>query len=608
MQSSKNGLSRDLRKRELFSQFASQLETGLSPEAEKAEAETNPFYLLENEKLWIKTKAAELIPLELNHDQKLLLGVVKKLAALKKAIRIWILKARQKGVSTFCEGIIYSMTSQNQNINSLILADDIDGSNYLFEMSKLYQEKLEENHPHLAPALKKSNEKKLEFADIHSQIRIDSAMNARSAMTGGSRVGRKFTFQIVHLSEVAYFPGLKSLLTGLLQAVPKLPGTIVVGETTANGLGGDFYEEWQRAKRGESDWYPLFIPWFTSPEYSMALEPDEILQLDSEEKSLLKLFRSYKLDPAKDMARLKWRRHTIANECQGSLDIFHQEYPSTDVEAFISSGRPVFNTKVLHEWLNAATDPIATGDLHSEDVLEQPSFVDNDQGFVKVWEWPEEGKQYAIGVDVAEGLEKGDYSTGQVICRDTLKLVAEWHGHIEEHLLADEMAKLGMFYNEAYISVEVNAMGISTCRFLQEMPYSMVYYRKQFDKVAHQYVDRVGWKTDRVSRPVLIAGIAKFITNYEGEIPSKELIGEMFSFVRDAQGKAEAQEGCFDDRVMAFGIALQLHDSEPLLYFEEEREKTLQEKIQDIVTGKMDEGEIDDLFVTEDQGAWRDNF
>ena len=546
--------------------------------------------------------------------ETIILGTVKKLQAEEKPVRIWILKARQKGCSTLCEGIIYSTTSQNENTNALILADDIDGSNYLFEMSKLFQEKLEEHTPHLAPALKRSNEKKLEFADIHSQIRIDSAMNARSAMTGGSRVGRKFTFQIVHLSEVAYFPGLKSLLTGLLQAVPKLPGTIVIGETTANGLGGDFYYEWQRAKRGESDWTPLFIPWFTSPEYAMSLIPGEVLDLDEEEKSLLKLFRTYGLDKAGDMARLKWRRHTIANECQGSLDIFHQEYPSTDVEAFISSGRPVFNTKVLHEWLNSATEPIEVGDLHAEDVLTDPEFIENPKGYVKIWEWPEEGKQYVVGVDVSEGLETGDYSTAQVVCRNTLNVVAEWHGHIEEHLLADEMCKLGLFYNVALLAVEVNAMGISTCRFLHEAGYPNLYYREHFDKVGHQYVDRLGWKTDRTSRPVLISGIARYITNREGEIPSRELISELLTFIKNAQGKTEAQAGCYDDRVMAFGIALQLHDSNFMPFDEEEpegeREKSLQEKIADIVTGKteVDEADIDDLFITDEGQAWRDNF
>jgi hypothetical protein len=253
------------------------------------------------------------------------------------------------------------------------------------------------------------------------------------------------------------------------------------------------------------------------------------------------------------------------------------------------------------------------GDLHAEDVLVESEFIENPRGHVKIWEHPEEGKQYVIGVDVSEGLETGDYSTAQVICRNTLNVVAEWHGHTEEHLLADEICKLGIFYNEALIGVEVNNMGISTCRFLHEKGYSNLYYRQHFDKVSHQYVDRVGWKTDRVSRPVLIGGIARFITNREGEIPSRDLISELLTFIKNAQGKAEAQQGCFDDRVIAFGIALQMHDSNLIPLEEEEttpeEEKTLQQKIHDIVTGKteMDESAVDDLFITDEGKAWRDN-
>jgi len=124
----------------------------------------------------------------------------------------------------------------------------------------------------------------------------------------------------------------------------------------------------------------------------------------------------------------------------------------------------------------------------------------------------------------------------------------------------------------------------------------------------------VGWKTDRTSRPVLIGGIARFITNREGEIPSRDLISELLTFIRNTQGRPEAQAGCYDDRVMAFGIALQMHDSNLMPLEEEEPEtegeKTLQQKIHDIVTGKtqVDETEIDDLFITDEGQAWRDNY
>ena len=41
--------------------------------------------------------------------------------------------------------------------------------------------------------------------------------------------------------------------------------------------------------------------------------------------------------------------------------------------------------------------------------------------------------------------------------------------------------------------------------------------------------------------------------------PSKETIKELMSFVVKADGKAEAEEDCFDDRVISAAIAVQLH-------------------------------------------------
>ena len=103
------------------------------------------------------------------------------------------------------------MTSQQEGVNSLILADDIDGGNYLLDIIKLYHERSPE---HLKPEEKKSNEKKLEFAKTHSQVLIDTANNTNA--------GRKYTYRYVHLSEVAFFPPNKvdEVMGGLLQTVP----------------------------------------------------------------------------------------------------------------------------------------------------------------------------------------------------------------------------------------------------------------------------------------------------------------------------------------------------------------------------------------------------
>ena len=61
---------------------------------EKNMARQDPFYLLENGKLWIKTKDASLTPLVLNDDQRRILETIRHLQSRGKPVRIWILKAR----------------------------------------------------------------------------------------------------------------------------------------------------------------------------------------------------------------------------------------------------------------------------------------------------------------------------------------------------------------------------------------------------------------------------------------------------------------------------------------------------------------------------------
>lgn len=166
--------------------------------------------------------------------------------------------------STLIEALIYAFTSQRQNVNSLIIADDIDGANYLFGMSKLFHDELD---PDLRHPLKLSNQKKLEFADRYSQILIDTADNTEA--------GRKYTFQFVHLSEVHYYRNAKILMLGLNQAVPELPMTMIIGETTGNGVGGYFFDQWGKAKKGETDWVPIFLAWFEHDEYRINLTKEE---------------------------------------------------------------------------------------------------------------------------------------------------------------------------------------------------------------------------------------------------------------------------------------------------------------------------------------------
>ena len=529
-------------------------------------AEHDPIWLVENEKLSIKTKAGELIPFILNSIQKKIIAKIRELQAEGKPIRIWILKARQMGCSTLIEAIIYAYTSQKQNINSLILADDLDGSNYLFNMSKLYHEQVAKEFKH---PLQRSNEKKIEFEGRHSQILVDTADNLDA--------GRKYTFQIAHLSEVAFFRDARTLMIGLNQAIPELPNTIAIGETTANGVGGYFYEQWKKAKAGETDWTPLFFAWFEDDTYQSDL-PDGF-ELTKEESAI-------QTKHGLTLRQMSWRRDCIKNKCDGSVDIFNQEYPATDEEAFLVSGRCRFNTDCLKIIRNTTVNEGEESVL--EDVYGTVIVTPHPTGWLKIWKKVEESHSYIIGSDTSEGIEnktasgkEHDYSTAEVLDLDTLEQVAEIKCHLEPDVFAEELRRLGVYYNKAMIGVERNHPGYGVLLELRKK-YKNIYYMEIFEEATQTRKKKLGWLTDPKTKPLMVGEGDRIIREGLATIHSPELLSELMTFVRLADGKTEAQEGCFDDLVIAWLIALQIRKYAPRkATTKESRQRSMRNKLQD---------------------------
>jgi len=529
-------------------------------------AEHDPIWLVENEKLSIKTKAGELIPFILNSIQKKIIAKIRELQAEGKPIRIWILKARQMGCSTLIEAIIYAYTSQKQNINSLILADDLDGSNYLFNMSKLYHEQVAKEFKH---PLQRSNEKKIEFEGRHSQILVDTADNLDA--------GRKYTFQIAHLSEVAFFRDARTLMIGLNQAIPELPNTIAIGETTANGVGGYFYEQWKKAKAGETDWTPLFFAWFEDDTYQADI-PDGF-ELTKEESAI-------QTKHGLTLRQMSWRRDCIKNKCDGSVDIFNQEYPATDEEAFLVSGRCRFNTDCLKIIRNTTVNEGEESVL--EDVYGTVIVTPHPTGWLKIWKKVEESHSYIIGSDTSEGIEnktasgkEHDYSTAEVLDLDTLEQVAEIKCHLEPDVFAEELRRLGVYYNKAMIGVERNHPGYGVLLELRKK-YKNIYYMEIFEEATQTRKKKLGWLTDPKTKPLMVGEGDRIIREGLATIHSPELLSELMTFVRLADGKTEAQEGCFDDLVIAWLIALQIRKYAPRkATTKESRQRSMRNKLQD---------------------------
>jgi hypothetical protein len=340
----------------------------------------------------------------------------------------------------------------------------------------------------------------------------------------------------------------------VLNSVPDIPETMVFKEGTPNGWNTPFHKDYLAARDRKSAYLAYFMAWHEFKSYRMALSVSAEEFTDSITDEEREIQKAYNLT----LEQLNWRRWAIENKCGRDPDKFRQEYPGNDVECWLLSGRPRFDRKRLQQMLLAAADPKFRCYLKSKGSGSIVDLEENADGYVRIWKFPRAGRQYVIGVDVAEGLEKGDFSCAHVLDRSDLSLCAEWHGHIDPDLFADELVKLGRVYNTALVGVEDNNHGGTTNRALRRLGYARLFYRQELDDRGVRKTQKLGWQTNTASRPIMIDDLAGLIR--EGyACPSKETIEEMMSFVVKPDGKAEAEEDCFDDRVIASAIALQVH-------------------------------------------------
>jgi hypothetical protein len=270
--------------------------------------------------LRIRTKGGTVEPFTLNKAQQYLHDRLEQQLAETGKVRALILKGRQQGISTYVGGRYYHKATHKRGRRVFILTHEQDATNNLFGMVERYHDHCPEL---VKPATGAANAKELSFPKLDSGYAVGTA--------GAKAVGRSQTVQFFHGSEVAFWPNAPTHFAGVVQAIPDLPETEIILESTANGVGGEFHERWQQAEAGTGDYEAIFIPWFWDDGYRREV-PDGF-HLDDEEQAYAD---AHKLD----LAQMVWRRAKIA-ELKDPL-LFKQEYPATAQEAFQLTGHDSF--------------------------------------------------------------------------------------------------------------------------------------------------------------------------------------------------------------------------------------------------------------------------
>jgi hypothetical protein len=265
--------------------------------------------------LKIRTKSGAVEPFIMNRAQKYLHARIENQLLETGKVRALILKGRQQGCSTYVGGRFYWKAIHKFGQRIFILTHESEATKNLFEMVSRYHE----NCPILVkPHTGTDNARALDFDILDSSYRVGTA--------GAQAVGRSQTLQLFHASEYAYWPNADDHGAGILQAVPDLLGTEIIKESTANGMGNLFHQEWQKAEAGLSEYEAIFIPWFWQDEYRRAVPPEFSLSDEDE---------SYQFAHGLDNEQMCWRANKISE--LGEL-LFMQEYPATAQEAFQLTG------------------------------------------------------------------------------------------------------------------------------------------------------------------------------------------------------------------------------------------------------------------------------
>lgn len=277
--------------------------------------------------LMISDKSGRMIPFKLNRAQLYVYNRLKQQQQDLGMIRALILKGRQQGVSTLIQAYFFHRILTERGTSAFILAHLGEATRNLFEMTKKFDDYLPEG---LAPKASQKSHNRLAYNALGSGYKVGTA--------GSAQIGRSTTIQLMHCSEYAFYDNIQELSSGLLQTVADIENTAILKESTANGQANHFYEEWERARSGDTSYMAIFVPWYWQDEYKFNADGFEP---DSDERDLLELYAEDGLT----LEHLAWRRKKIASfsgDADRRLEMFNQEYPFTDEEAFLQSNTNSF--------------------------------------------------------------------------------------------------------------------------------------------------------------------------------------------------------------------------------------------------------------------------
>jgi len=470
-----------------------------------------------------------------------------------------ILKSRQLGFTTFIDLYILDEILFTTNKEGIIIAHKLEDAVTIFD------KKIDFALRNMAEDVKGAFFRLNRNSSRKIQVTIDYGKDVGSTSSIlVSTSGRSGTYHLVHISEFAKLCATvpkraEEVITGTFPAVP-FDGYVFI-ESTAEGMAGYFYEmfneNWlSRDKINHTlsrvQFMPHFYNWqYDDMEMKKITAPVPTSQMEECEIPWEEYQREHNLSDIEiTYYYMKWLQ-LGGKSGTDAIKKLKQEYPTTAEEAFLSTGQSYFPIAKVSSLLSQVK-PGVKGELVDEGDG-KVKFHPVTSGNFEMFEAPEPNTKYVIGGDTAEGLAHGDAQVLYVINHKTEECVGLYRSQVPPDELATDAYKLGKFYNWALLGIEVNKDGLWVNDALEKMGYLNLYYRKAFDDITQKITKYFGWKTTSATRPFALASLKAVFLRKDRGFPAP-LLGEMFTFVRNAKGKAEAMQGKHDDIVMAASI------------------------------------------------------
>ncbi len=563
------------------------------------------YYAVTCETIRDKTTGKE-ISFRLNRGQRRVLGRFEKRRLEGLPIRARIVKARQWGCTTFVQMYMkWIQTIHKTNWNSTICAHTRDGS---ITARAMYERSIKNMIP--------INGVRFTIKNYQNTQNIKEIPERGCTITIGTATEpdsvRSQDVKMAHFTEMAYYPNTDNNNPGLLEtsicaSIPPEENTLIVAESTANGVGDYFHEQCEKAKKGESVYDFIFVEWYLIDIYRVEFNGHFHLHNGRKKKGTIEEFvktlTQYELNLFNNhkectLENLNWRRlmcSQMPNEAK-----MKQDFPSDDIEAFQDSGLPAFRAEDVEALRKDCKPPAAVGVLASDcapalaklepkrrkEILSGIRFAEDREALediltgdaktkslrerdkLKVWEYPETdikvSDRYVVVFDPQKGIsESADWGVIAVFDRFPLtyggkpEVVAEWRGRIDKDIAIWVAAQIARFYGDALLVVESNTYDSELKEDESEFIFDTIaeYYRNLYsrtpaDKIKDGIPAKYGFNTNRSTKPMIIGNYTALLREKGYKERSAEALNEARVYEQKKDGSFGAKEGKHDDILM----------------------------------------------------------